>query len=162
MYYKDHSADWWRRNGVGIYYVPFIFLLLYGLVLLFLHFETISNIDAAIGVACFFIAAICIPMIIHFAACRIYMYNALAAIKGGSDIEQYEKSNLYARMFWAWVIDAVGVMLFYGIGFSKYYICLAFGLPIIAVILIVSLAFAIVHTKKSKVKSEGKDISGKE
>lgn len=83
------------------------------------------------------------------------MYNALAAIKGENNIEPYEKSNLYSKMFWAWVIDAAGFMLFYGIGFSKYNTCLAFGLPIIAVILIVSLALAIVHTKKSKVKSEG-------
>lgn len=161
MYYKDHSADWWRRSGIILYRCSFFILVGCVIVFIYLYLNEIDK-NRLIGIACLLFFDLTVLMIVQGIACRLYMRNALIAEQGEQSTKSCEMAKINSMMFWAWFTDAAVFMVLAGVGLESSVLSLCISLPILFSVLVLSLAFAIVHTKKSEVKSEGKDISGKE
>lgn len=153
MYYKEHSADWWRRSGIILYRCSFFILVGCVIVFIFLYLNEIDK-KRLIGIACGLFFELAVLMLVQGIACRLYMRNALIAEQGEQSTKSYEMAKINSMMFWAWFVDTAVFMVLAGVGLASSVLSLCVSLPILFSVLVVSLALAIVHTKKSKVKSE--------
>ena len=153
-YYKDHSADYWRRTGVllcrgSLFALP-IYLLLF---ILPLVDEFSPEQLRILACSCYFLVAL--EMCVQGIACRLYLKNALIAEQMMRTDKIPGLTKVNKIMFWAWSIDAAAFMVLAAIGLHSDILCLCISLPGLGAVLIVSLALAITTTIKEKKEKSG-------
>lgn len=148
-YYKDHSADWWRKNGVILYRCSFLLLVAYVVIYILPLFDEYSSRQMIFfACSCYFLLALI--MYVQGMACRCYLKNALIAEQMMRTDKIAGLTKVHKMMFWAWSIDAAAFMVFSAIGLHSDILSLCISLPVLGAVLIVSLALAITTTIKEK------------
>ena len=148
-YYKDHSADYWRRTGILMYRCSLFMLPIY-LVLYILPLLDEFSPEQLRILACSSYFLLALQMCVQVIACRCYLKNALIAEQMMRTDKIAGLAKLHKMVFWAWSIDTASVMIFSAIGLHSDILSLCISLPVLGAVLIVSLALAITTTIKEK------------
>ena len=156
-YYKDHSADWWRKNGKMGFPVTYAFS---GLVVTFLlmMFENGTSIELLY----FFIAfGMLIAQMATQKMCCTFLKNAVRAQKGEIAVTKDDLVKYDAIALWAWASDLAIYIMIYCAFFADDAAYLMIGLPIVGTAFIVMMILASVWTAKAnkikKMKEGEKD-----
>ena len=153
-YYKDHSADWWRKNGVILYRCSFLLLVAYVVIYILPLFDEYSSRQMIFfACSCYFLLALI--MYVQGMACRCYLKNALIAEQMMRTDKIAGLTKVHKMMFWAWSIDAAAFMVFSAIGLHSDILSLCISLPVLGAVLIVSLALAIAMVVKENKEKNG-------
>ena len=162
-YYKDHSADWWRKNGRAGYIASSVLSAGAALLLFQTQFESFQRLVAKVEltIMCIFLAfGTVIGQMIMQRMCRNYLRNALFAEQSEIGADRGELAKYDAVLFWVWTADIAVFMVVYGLAFANEVIYAACGLPAIGMLFIIMLikaSMATTHAKKMKqIYSEGK------
>ena len=162
-YYKDHSADWWRKNGRAGYIASSVLSAGAALLLFQTQFESFQRLVAKVEltIMCIFLAfGTVIGQMIMQRMCRNYLRNALFAEQSEIGADRGELAKYDAVLFWVWTADLAVFMVVYGLAFANEVIYAACGLPAIGMLFIIMLikaSMATTHAKKmEQIYSEGK------
>lgn len=147
MYYKDHSANWWRRNGQILYQSSF-FLLLICVIIYVLPYTRDFISENYLIILCFGFFELVLVMLPQGLGCRLYIRNAYIAEMGGYDSDKSYMNKVNAMMLWAWAIDSAAFMIYAGIGFASAPLELCISLSVFFALLVATLIPAIIYTKK--------------
>lgn len=156
MYYKDHSADWWRKNGGAGFSFSLILSLGAALFLFKPSFESFQQyVDKEeLKIVCVFLAfGIVVIQMIMQRVCRNYLRYALFAKQGEFGADKGELAKYDAIMFWAWTADLAIFIVVYGIAFANDSAYVACAIPIVGtffIIMLIKASMATKHAKKMK------------
>lgn len=156
MYYKDHSADWWRKNGTLGF--PLSLILSAGAALLlfrpsFESFQQYVDKEELKLVYVFLAFAMVIGQMIVQRMCRNFLRYALFAKQSELGADKGELAKYDAIMFWAWTADLAIFIVMYGIAFANDLLFVACGLPAVGtlfIIMLIKASMATTHAKKMK------------
>lgn len=149
MYYKDHSADWWRRNGVIGYACSLLLFSTEGLLLYLSVIESNPSHEMIlIGIFLGFFLLL-VQMFIQWMS-GISLRNALYAQKGEYNVSKAECAKFKTATLWAWTIDFAVFTIIYGFAFSGDLLYIACGVPVAGGIFLILLIIASVRTAKAK------------
>lgn len=144
-YYKDHSADYWRKNGKMGFPVTYAFS---GLVVTFLlmMFENGTSLELLY----FFIAfGMLIAQMATQKMCCTFLKNAVRAQKGEIAVTKDDLVKYDAIALWAWASDLAIYIMIYCAFFADDAAYLMIGLPIVGTAFIVMMILASVWTAKA-------------
>lgn len=156
-YYKDHSADWWRKIGKVSFPLTYFFSG-FAAACLVLMFENGTNLE----LFNFFMAfGMVIVQMVMQKMCCTYLKNAVRARKGETAVTKDDLVKYDTITLWAWTSDLAIYIIIYCVFFADDAAYLMIGVPIVGTAFIVMMILASVWTAKTnkikKMKEGEKD-----
>lgn len=152
-YYKDRSADWWKKNGIAGYVVSVLFSVGAVLLLCRTGSEEFARYPRQFELTLMYIflsfGTVILQMIMQRFG-RNGFRNALFAAQGEIGADRVKLVKYDAIMWWAWAADLAVYMIIYGAIFADDLVFVACGLPPVGVIFIFMLVHACVRTADGK------------
>lgn len=159
-YYKDHSADWWRKNGTVGFATCWIISAGAALILFRPSFESYANVvnKSELMIVYTFIAfGMVVGQMIMQRMSRNFLRYALYAKQGEFEADRGELAKYDAIMFWSWTADFAFFIVVYGLALANEFIFLVCALPIVGmlfIIMLVKASLATTHAKRMKRNNE--------